>query len=145
MRALICSLLAIIPLGMAVAEEPEVFQATIRGNAVSGVVVFSPSGPDLFSGDVVVFLKGRQFKGKSQGGMEGGKMRFSFEASAAADAMLPARSLTGSFETTGGAQKFSGSGSILLPGEKNPSLAIKVSGIKNPGVAQDSEKNQRKL
>jgi len=131
--------------GPAWAEDPDVFQATIRGNAVSGVVVFSQSGLDAFSGDVVVFLKGRQFKGKSQGRVEGGKMRFSFEASAAAEALLPSRSLTGSFEATGGPQKFYGSGSILVSWEKNPSLAIKVSGIKNPGGAHGSEKSQRKL
>ena len=138
MRILLCSLLAVLPLlGAAPAEE--VFQATLRGDATSGVAVFSPTGPGVFSGKVVIFHKGRQFQGTSQGRMEGSQWIFSFEASAGPAAKLPARLLTGSFEATGEPARFSGSGTLLLSPEKNdakspPPLPIKVSGIQMPKV-----------
>jgi len=138
MRIFICSLLAVLPLlGPALAED--VFQATIRGNATSGVAVFSPSGPGGFSGNVVIFHKGQQFTGTSNGRVDGSKLIFTFEASASAVAKPPARLLTGSFEATGEPARFFGSGSLQLsPGKNDPKpsgpLPIKVSGIQMPKI-----------
>lgn len=139
LRILICSFLAALPLwgGAPVAE---VFQATLRGDATSGVAVFSPVGPGAFSGKVVIFHQGRQFQGTSRGRVDGSKLIFSFGASADASTKLPARSLTGSFEATGEPARFTGAGTLVLsPGKsdatKSPPLPIKVSGIQMPKAA----------
>ena len=136
-RVFICSLLAALPL---LGAAPDVFQATLRGDATSGVAFFSPTGPGAFSGKVVIFLKGRQFQGTSQGRVDGNKLIISFEASAVASGKGPARLLSGSFEATGAPARFTGAGTLLLSPEKkdatkSPSpLPIKVSGIQMPKV-----------
>jgi len=144
MRILIFSLFAALPHFVAAAEadpqrQEDVFQATLRGDATSGVAVFSPSGPGGFSGNVVIFHKGRQFKGTSQGRREGSRLIFTFEASAGPDAKSPARLLTGTFEATGEPARFSGSGSLQFSiGKNDPKptgpLPIKVSGIQMPKI-----------
>ncbi|MEI6279449.1 MAG: hypothetical protein WCQ16_08725 [Verrucomicrobiae bacterium] len=144
MRILLFSLFAALPLFGGTAEadpqrQEDAFQATIRGDATSGVAVFSPSGSRAFSGNVVIFHKGRQFKGTSQGRTEGGQLIFTFEASAGPDAKSPARLLTGTFKATGEPSRFSGSGALQFSTGKNdpkPSaqLPIKVSGIQMPKV-----------
>ena len=138
-RIFICSLLAALPF-LEATPAAEVFQATLRGDATSGVAVFSPTGPDVFFGKVVIFHQGRQFRGTSQGRVDGSKLIFSFEASADASAKLPARSLAGSFEATGELARFSGAGTLLLSlgehgAKSSPPLPIKVSGIQMPKAA----------
>ena len=104
MRVIYVATFWILGLTFAIAGEatpaPDLFQATIRGDGTSGVVVFRSLDAAGISGEAVLFYQGNKFSGPVKGRVESGsKLVVSFDALGKAATDSGIQSITGVFET----------------------------------------------
>jgi hypothetical protein len=139
MRVIYISALCIFCLILAASGEetlpPGTFQATIRGDGTSGVVVIRQLDAGEISGDALIFYQGEKFTGTAIGRVaSGSRMLISLEASAKVMAGSKIQRVTGSFETpfpTPPRNCVSGSGSLTFDaGNSKSSKGPNVQNIK---------------
>lgn len=150
MRVIYGAALCIFCLVFAVSGEETLpsalFQATIRGDDTSGVVVIRQLDAEGISGDALIFYQGEKFIGAVKGRIASArKLIVSLDASAKVIAGSGIHRITGSFETpfpTPPRNCASGSGSLTFtPGNSNSakvpvSQNIKVQVLQTPAVPE---------
>lgn len=127
-------------------EETGIFQATIRGDGTSGVVVIRQLDAGGISGDALIFYQGEKFTGAAIGRVaSGSRMVVSLEASPKVMVGSKIQRITGSFETplpTPPRNCVSGFGSLTFEAgnsksSKGPNVQnIKVQVLQTPTVSK---------